>query len=77
MVIDPAGSQASVQGDLILPQGASTPSQVWVLAVAYDAQGNILGMRKWKSAGDTHFETIVYSLGGAIDHVEMLAEVRP
>jgi LysM repeat protein len=77
VVIDPTAGQATIQGDLVLTQGAETPSLVWVLAVAYDAQGNIIGMRKWKSAGDTHFETTVYSLGGAIDHVDVLAEVRP
>lgn len=77
VAIHPAGSQVTVQGDVILPQGSKTPSQVWILAIAYDASGNIVGVRKWKSAGDTHFDTTVYSLGGPIDHVDVLAEVRP
>jgi hypothetical protein len=75
--INSIAGQAAIQGEVILPQEAPTPSQVWVLAVAYDVGGNIIGMRKWKSSADTHFQTIVYSLGGVIDHVQVLAEVRP
>lgn len=75
--ISTEGSQAVVRGEVILPQSNPTVSQVWILAVAYDRDGNILGDRKWKSAGDTHFDTTVYSLGGVIDRVEVLTEVRP
>lgn len=75
--ITSVAGQAVIQGDVILPQGSTSPSQVWVLAVAYDAGGNIVGMRKWKSISDTHFDVIVYSLGGVINHVDVLAEVRP
>ncbi len=75
--ISPDGSQAEVIGDVILPDGTPAPSQVWVLAVAYDANGNIIGMRKWKSASETHFDITVYSVGESIDHVELLTEVSP
>lgn len=74
--INPQGSQAVVSGKVLLSSGSAKPTQVWVLVVAYDAQGNILGARKWKSAGDTSFNTTVYSLGGIIDHIELLCEVR-
>ncbi len=76
-VISPDGSQAEVSGEVIISSSTATPSQVWVLAVAYAANGDIVGARKWKSAGETHFEVTVYSLGEAIDHVEMLTEVTP
>jgi hypothetical protein len=75
--IDPDGRQAVVSGNVNLPEDIPTPSQVWALAVAYDVEGNIMGARKWKSAGETHFEITVYSLAGIIDHVEVLTEVRP
>lgn len=75
--IIPAGNLATVTGQLLLPKGTATPSQVWVLVVAYDKENNIVGMRKWKSAGDTKFNTTVYSLGGVISHLEILAEARP
>ncbi len=77
MVISPDGSQAYVTGEVILPRGAANPSQVWVLAVASDTHGNMVGARKWKSAGDTHFDITVYSLAGPISTVELLVEVTP
>ena len=75
--ISTGGTQAAVKGLVVLPKDSSTPTQVWVLIVAYDAGGNIIGARKWKSAGERQFDTIVYSLGGVIDHVEVLTEARP
>ena len=75
--INPDGKQAAITGDVLLPDELPTPSQIWALAVAYDANDDIVGARKWKSEGETHFEITVYSLGGLIDHVEVLTEVRP
>ena len=75
--INPDGFQALVSGEVLLPAETPTPTQVWLLAVAYDAEGNIIGEKKWKSGGETQFEFTVYSLGGTIDHVEVLSEVRP
>jgi LysM repeat protein len=75
--INQDGRQAAITGDVMVPGDVATPSQVWVLAVAYDANGNIIGARKWKSEGETHFDITVYSLGGMINHVEVLTEVRP
>ncbi len=71
------GSGAAVRGQVLLPENAPALSQLWLLAVAYDAEGNIVGERKWKSAGETEFDFTVYSLSGAIDHVEVLSEARP
>ena len=75
--ISPDGGQAVVSGDVMLTDDSPTPTQVWILAVAYDASGDIVGARKWKSAGEMHFEITIYSLGGLIDHVEVLTEARP
>jgi LysM repeat protein len=75
--ISPDGLQAKVDGKIILPDETATISQLWVLAVAYDPAGNIIGVRKWKSNGETEFGITVYSLAGGIDHVEVLVEARP
>jgi hypothetical protein len=77
VVINQDGSQAEVSGEVNLGDDNSVPSQVWALAVAYDANGNIIGSRKWESTGETKFSIIVYSLSGTIDHVEVLTEARP
>lgn len=74
--INPDGKQAAITGDVLLNDELPTPSQIWALAVAYDANDDIVGARMWKSEGETHFEITVYSLGGLIDHVEVLTEVR-
>ena len=71
------GKTAVVRGNVVLPENAPILSQLWLLAVAYDAGGNIVGARKWKSAGETEFDFSVYSLAGAIDHVQVLSEARP
>jgi hypothetical protein len=71
------GKQATVSGDVIVPDNTPTISQLWALAVAYDTLGHIVGARKWKSGGETHFEFTVYSLAEKIDHVEVLIEARP
>jgi LysM repeat protein len=71
------GGEATVSGEVDLPANLPTLSQLWVLAVAYDANGNIVGARKWKSAGEKEFEFTVFSVAGAINHVEMLNEARP
>lgn len=75
--INPDGGGAAVRGEVLLPDNSPALSQLWVLAVAYDAQGNIVGARKWKSAGEKEFELTVFSVAGVIDHVEMLSEARP
>ena len=70
------GNQATVSGDVIVPADKPAPSNIWALAVAYDTEGDIVGARKWKSGGETQYEITVYSLGGRIDHVEVLVEAR-
>jgi len=82
-VISPDGKRVSIMGTLeILPE-QPTPGTVWVSAYAYDKENNIVGIRKWiaddvlKSGEGVNFEFDVYSLGPAIDHVDILTETRP
>jgi LysM repeat protein len=77
VVISQDGGQAKVSGEVNLGEYNSMPSQLWALAVAYDANGNIIGSRKWESAGEKKFAITVYSLAGVIDHVVVLTEARP
>jgi len=70
------GRQAAVSGEVNIPEGTPTPSQLWGMILAFDKDGNIIGARKWESSGETQFDLIVFSLGGIIDHVEVITEAR-
>ncbi|MBX3047531.1 MAG: LysM peptidoglycan-binding domain-containing protein [Anaerolineales bacterium] len=68
------GSAARVQGQVSL---AGSASSVWVMAVAYDAAGQPVGVRRWESEGETGFDFWVYSLGADIADVQVVVEARP
>ena len=80
--VDASGRTAQASGRLVLT-GAGTANTLWVLAAAYDAAGNVVGLRRWESAsalaGGTplSFDFQVSSVGPAIERVEFLAEARP
>jgi len=77
------GESAQESGKVVLDDSKASASQVWIAAAAYDKSGNVLGVRRWENsqslaAGQTlDFSFQVYSLGGAIDHVDLLVEARP
>jgi hypothetical protein len=54
---------------------------VWVAVVAYDASGQVVGLRKWEAsdplqpAGRLPFAVTVFSLGPAIARVDAVVEV--
>jgi LysM repeat protein len=75
--ISASGKQARVSGEVVMEVATTEPSQIWVLAVAYDTAGSVIGARKWESSGDKQFIINVFSLGGSIDHVNVLVEARP
>jgi LysM repeat protein len=73
--IEADGIQAVVRGSLSLDQEAGL---VWVLAVAYDEEDRVVGVRRWQAEENTKdFEFWVYSLGPEIWRVELFAEARP
>ena len=76
VVISADGRQVEARGEVIIPDGGPKPSQLWVMILAYDTSGKIIGARKWELSGGTEFNLTVYSLGGIIDHVEVLTEAR-
>lgn len=63
-----------VQGQASL---AGPASSVWVMAVAYDDEGQPVGVRRWESEGETGFDFWVYSLGPDIADVYVVVEARP
>jgi LysM repeat protein len=73
---------AYVEGEINVASDNREIASLWLLAVAYDQQGNPVGFRRWETAlpidknEAIRFNTIVYSLGPDIDKVELMAEAR-
>jgi len=81
--IAPGGRSASVNVRVNLPEGAQA-SRVWVAAIAYGADGQVLGIRRWELgskdapvSGQQTATFFVYSLAGTIEKVEVFAEAQP
>lgn len=74
--ISPDGLSARALGQVQIA-GDAAFGELWVLAVAYDADGEVVGVRRWESDGDTEFNFWVYSLGPEIAEVSLLVEARP
>lgn len=75
--IAPSALSAQVQGGIVV-SGEDTPALIWVLAVAYDEEGTVVGLRRWEKDGPANeFDLWVYSLGPEIKRVDLLVEARP
>jgi LysM repeat protein len=79
--IDWNGLSAQLSGQIFLPPESAAASQVWVAAVAYDKDGQIVGVKRWEGGaiqpgGNQQFNFAVYSLGSAIDSVEFFVEAK-
>ncbi len=76
------GLSARISGDVSLTDPSASATQVWAAAFAFDAQGRVVGIRRWEGpaalpAGQKiTFSFQVYSTGSAITLVEVLAEAR-
>ncbi len=77
VIREATNQEARVTGMIAQPEGSTSPGQVWVAAVAYDLANQVVGVRKYETNGDLAFDLTVYSLGEAIDRVEILTELRP
>jgi hypothetical protein len=77
------GRSAQVNGQVLLPADAKAASQVWVVGVAYDDEGRVVGVRRWESSTglspgmNLAFEFMISSLAGRIERVEFAVEARP
>lgn len=79
---DATGLSARIYGEVSLLSSGLTASSVWAAGIAYDRQGNVVGVRRWggntplSSGQKLPFTFTVYSTGAMIDRVEVLLEAR-
>lgn len=79
---DATGLSARIYGEVSLLSSGLTASSVWAAGIAYDRQGNVVGVRRWEgntplsSGQKLPFTFTVYSTGAMIDRVEVLLEAR-
>jgi YD repeat-containing protein len=80
--LDENGRTANVSGRVVTT-GDADGTATWVLAIAYDAAGNVVGVRRWETdspltqSTPVWFDFQVSSVGPPIQRVEFLAESRP
>jgi LysM repeat protein len=85
VMISEDGLSAEVTLEVQVDQADSNARRIWVAAVAYDAEGQVNGVRRWEKPNDNQVPTgqsepvtmRVYSAAGEIHRVELLAECRP
>ncbi|MCD4752060.1 MAG: LysM peptidoglycan-binding domain-containing protein [Anaerolineaceae bacterium] len=85
ILISEDGRQAEVEVGLTQSESSTqNASRIWVLAAAYDAQDQLIGLRRWEATepiapdGTITVSLLVFSIDGTpIDHVELLFEARP
>ena len=81
--VDSSGRNAVVSGTVRLPEEGPPGSLVWVVAVAYDEFGRVVGARRWESTAGVApgasllFSFEISSLAGEIELVEFAVEARP
>jgi hypothetical protein len=83
--IDWDGRSANAQGQVFLPAGqaAQSAATLWLAGIAYDADGQIVGFRRWEWQGSLKpgssqgFDFSIYSVGPAIETVDVVVEARP
>lgn len=81
VTISPDGLSAQVEGELEVGEGGA--NTLWVALAALDANGRVVGVRRWENktaltgGGKTAFQGVVYSLGQRIHRVIWEVEARP
>jgi LysM repeat protein len=81
--VDSSGLTAQVSGQVVLPASSQTAKLIWVVATAYDALGNVIGVRRWESTSalsagsNLPFSFVVSSIAGTISRVELSVEAKP
>jgi len=82
VTISDDGSRADISGTAVISEEGSGARYLWINATAFDRDGKVVTSRRWEgdsafSAGEqVGFELTLYSLGGVIDRVELLAEAQ-
>lgn len=79
-VVELVGRLAKVSGEAVTLTDTGKTVDVWIVALAYDAQGNLCGVRRTESrvtleqGKGVNFNLYVYSTGSAINSVVIKAE---
>ena len=82
VTVDASGLSAQASGRIVFT-GSGTAKTLWLLATAYDAYGEVVGLRRWEASSPfpsdapVQFDLLVSSVGPVIDRVEFLVEARP
>jgi LysM repeat protein len=79
------GLSAEITADVRLRAPAGQASRVWVAAAAYNADGEVVGVRRWENPQGSAITAgaalqarfSIYSAAGQIERVELVAEIRP
>jgi LysM repeat protein len=79
------GLSAQITLQVALKQEDIPAKRIWVAATAYDAQGKVVGVRRWEKPDSQPLEPgkslamrlNVFSSAGPIQRVELAAEARP
>ncbi len=78
--IDANELTAQVSGDIVLADVSAAASRIWLVAVAFDDLGQVVGERRWENPNPLSpgvsmpFTLNVYSTSANIAQVELLAE---
>ena len=76
------GLRATLMGEITLSPESVSVKEIWVVVIAYDIEGNVVGSRKLILQGEfapgesVPFEVSVFSLGPVIAKVEVFSEGR-
>jgi LysM repeat protein len=77
------GRSADVSGEAFLSEGSASARDVWIVGVAYDRAGELVGWRRWESTGalpagsSIPFSLFLSSVAGGIERVEIVLQARP
>ena len=80
--LEASGRKAQVSGQVRLT-GGTAANTTWILATAFDANGTVVGLRRWESTAELReaeplqFDFQVSSVGPQIQRVDFLVEARP
>jgi LysM repeat protein len=80
--INADGHLAQLSGQIYLRAESQAATQVWVAAVAYDKNGQVVGVKRWEggaiqSGTNISFNFAVASVGSRIDSVEFAVQAKP
>jgi LysM repeat protein len=83
LTLRPGGRQASLTGGVVYTGEAEVQGLVVVAAIAYGADSEVIGLRRWETAAslvpgqELTFSLQVYSLGPRVETVRLFTEIQP